>query len=355
MSNLKIGPVDITSGTAKFDIGGLQVGVSQFVANGDGSVTLIGGSHVLTSNSNSIVAGNQDAGMVISSNVGYYKHLSFRAGASERWRVLSSGGAEGEGNNGSNFYISRYTNAGAFIDSPLLIDRATGSVTISNALLVPALSIEANDTRAASTSFVKASFGVVPNRDLGDSSSNAANTRFVQDAIAQRSASPKGRVIWTTPGTYTWTAPIGVTEIFVDGSAGGGGATANIHGMANGGRGESCYKYLVSVTPGTSYTVIVGSKGESTVSNPYQTSSAGSGGSTAIVGKLTLAGGGGARVIGVGGTGTIPGISKYPIDVSPTFTLSDGSIAGMGGIGISSGITYVETAPATDGFLLITW
>lgn len=353
MSNLKIGPVDITSGTAKLDAYGLQVGVNQFIANLDGSVTLAGNSTV-SSTSWNISTGSSHCIMSLGSSAGFYKQLVFRTGTQSRWSVFTNNDPETGGNLGSSLLIARYSDAGNYIDSPILIGRSDGAVVVSTSLIVPTLDVIANDNRAANSTFVKNCLLNIQDRATGDSSNAAANTRFVQDAIAQRSASPKGRVIWTTPGTYTWTAPIGVTEIFVDGSAGGGGATANIQAMANGGRGESCYKYLVSVTPGTSYTVIVGSGGESTASNPYQTSSAGSGGSTAIVGKLTLAGGGGARVIGVGGSGTIPGISKYPIDVSPTFTLSDGSIPGMGGIGISSGFN-VETSPATGGFLLITW
>lgn len=348
MSNLKIGPVDITSGTAKLDAGGLQVGTNQIVANSNGSVTIAGG-HSLKTNSHDIISSTTATYLGLDSISGQDRGVVFKTNGNGRWGIFSNTEVEGGANSGSNFAIIRYADNGNYIDAPMVINRATGQVGFYTSVVIPSLDVNANDGRAASTSFVKASFGVVPDRPANDSTSNAANTRFVQDAIAQRSASPKGRVIWTTPGTYTWTAPIGVTEIFVDGSAGGGGAAVNVNRMGNGGRGESCYRYLVSVTPGTSYTVIVGSKGESISVSPYVVSSAGSGGSTAIVGKLTLAGGGGARVIGM--DSIVPGINKYPIDVSPTFTLSDGRIAGMGGISVSG----IETVPATDGFLLITW
>jgi hypothetical protein len=52
-----------------------------------------------------------------------------------RWSIeLGNNAAESGANGGSNFGVSRYTDPGAFIDSPLTIDRATGVVT-GNGLL----------------------------------------------------------------------------------------------------------------------------------------------------------------------------------------------------------------------------
>jgi Chaperone of endosialidase len=50
---------------------------------------------------------------------------------SPRWQVcLANAAAEGGSNAGSDFSISRYSDAGAFIDTPISITRATGTVTI---------------------------------------------------------------------------------------------------------------------------------------------------------------------------------------------------------------------------------
>lgn len=52
-------------------------------------------------------------------------------GALNRWvMMLGNGGAESGGNVGSDLVINRYDDSGAFIDSPLFIERKTGKVTL---------------------------------------------------------------------------------------------------------------------------------------------------------------------------------------------------------------------------------
>jgi hypothetical protein len=54
-----------------------------------------------------------------------------------RWQMaLGDATAEASGNVGSNFQLARYTTAGAVIDAPLSINRATGAVTMAQALTV---------------------------------------------------------------------------------------------------------------------------------------------------------------------------------------------------------------------------
>lgn len=63
-----------------------------------------------------------------------------------------------------------------------------------------------------------------------------------------------------TPGTYTWVAPAGVfsvSAVCVGGGAGGGNAWSNAAG-SGGGLG---WKNNISVSPGSSYTVVVGAAG----------------------------------------------------------------------------------------------
>ncbi len=76
---------------------------------------------------------------------------------------------------------------------------------------------------------------------------------------------------FTTPGIQSWTAPAGVTSVNVVavGAGGrGGAAPASInYGYAGGGGGGGlAYKNNISVTPGQTYTVVVGS-GSSTLSS----------------------------------------------------------------------------------------
>lgn len=70
----------------------------------------------------------------------------------------------------------------------------------------------------------------------------------------QRSfGAPPGQQAYTTPGTYTWVAPTGVTSVsvVVVGAGGQGGGRG-------GGGGGLAYKNNMTVTPGSSYTVKVG-------------------------------------------------------------------------------------------------
>jgi hypothetical protein len=61
--------------------------------------------------------------------------------------------------------------------------------------------------------------------------------------------------VYSTPGTYSWTCPAGVTKVMVE-LWGGGGAGTN-----SGGQGGGYGKEIVAVLPGTSYTVLVGAGG----------------------------------------------------------------------------------------------
>ena len=68
---------------------------------------------------------------------------------------------------------------------------------------------------------------------------------------------PAGQQEFTTPGTFSWVAPSGVTTVSVVAVGGGAGGYANSGGAG----GELRYINNVSVTPGQSYTVVVGGGG----------------------------------------------------------------------------------------------
>jgi hypothetical protein len=69
---------------------------------------------------------------------------------------------------------------------------------------------------------------------------------------------PAGQQTFTTPGSFSWIAPTGVTSVSVVCVGGGGGGSGDGFGGGGGGLG---YKNNISVTPGDSYTVRVGSRG----------------------------------------------------------------------------------------------
>jgi hypothetical protein len=66
-----------------------------------------------------------------------------------------------------------------------------------------------------------------------------------------------GQEAFTTAGSYSWVAPSGVTSVSVV-AVGGGGATGFSGAPGGGGLG---YKNNYSVTPASSYTVVVGARG----------------------------------------------------------------------------------------------
>jgi len=81
----------------------------------------------------------------------------------------------------------------------------------------------------------------------------ASRNSFLAGAV------PSGQQAFTTAGTYSWTAPFGVTSVSVV-CVGAGGQSINwsSEGTAGGGGGALAYINNYSVTPGNSYTVIVG-------------------------------------------------------------------------------------------------
>ena len=101
-----------------------------------------------------------------------------------------------------------------------------------------------------------------------------------------------GGALYETPGTYSWVAPVGVTSVSVVAIGGGCGGTRGRsstyrYGGPGGGLG---WKNNISVTPGQSYTVVVGAGG----------TSAGAGGDSYFINATTVKGGGGQIPTGTG-------------------------------------------------------
>jgi hypothetical protein len=99
---------------------------------------------------------------------------------------------------------------------------------------------------------------------------------------------------FTTPGTYSWLCPSGVTSVCVVCIGGGGGGiryqSSWVGGsMAGGGGGGLGWRNNIAVTPGTSYTVVVGAGG---VAGTYGVSG-GAGGQSYFINASTVAGNGG--------------------------------------------------------------
>jgi hypothetical protein len=123
-------------------------------------------------------------------------------------------------------------------------------------------------------------------------STEASEMNFSADGFIIR-----GQIQYTTPGTYSWTAPTGVTSVCVVavGGGGGGGSTGGSGGGGGGGGGLG-WKNNITVVPGQSYTVVVGIGGirDSTTH----------GGNSYFINTSTVAGLGGlSSTTDIGGTG----------------------------------------------------
>ena len=107
----------------------------------------------------------------------------------------------------------------------------------------------------------------------------------------------------TFTASGSWTCPSGVTQILLDGCGGGGGGSCGAGSAANGNGGggaSSVIGRVVTVVPGTIYTITIGAGGSGGTSS----STTGTAGGTSSFGTLlSLAGGGGASRTAVGSSG----------------------------------------------------
>jgi hypothetical protein len=105
---------------------------------------------------------------------------------------------------------------------------------------------------------------------------------------------------FTTPGTFTWTAPEGVETVSVVAVGGGGGGGQTSDGAGGGGGGGLGWKRRVSVTPGQQYTVVVGAGGtRDTDTGTGQNATAG--GTSYFISPSLVSGQGGGPVGQAGG------------------------------------------------------
>lgn len=180
-----------------------------------------------------------------------------------------------------------------------------------------------------------------------------------------KSNSPTGQTTYTDPGTYTWVVPAGVTSVSVMCVGGGGrggprsfdciGCVGFAVGGVGGGGGGTGFGNNISVTPGASITLVVGSgayNGASAVATTFGSSvtaysggwaSAGTGGIGGAAGTNGYAGGNGgngtlsqkasgAQQSGGGGAAGYTGNGGRGVNGS-----NDGGTAGSGGGGGGGG------------------
>jgi len=124
---------------------------------------------------------------------------------------------------------------------------------------------------------------------------------------------------YTTAGSYSWVCPPGVTVVELTIISGGGGGSGGDATHAGGGGGAGCcLRRRMTVTPGTSYSIVVGAAGSAGASGV----AGGNGGDSSAM-SITLTGGQGGTVT-VSGSNFVGGGGAFvgPEGITGTFSAS---------------------------------
>lgn len=161
-------------------------------------------------------------------------------------------------------------------------------------------------------------------------------------AIKVLNGMPYTKVEYTTPGTYTFTVPNGITTIRCEiaGAGGGGGSGSYAGAGGGGGSGYKVFGELIVVEPNSTITVVVGAGGAggAKASVAFGDGNAGSAGGDSKVDNIVGAGGAGGAggdgdTGGTGGTGGNNGSNGGSGNVDAT-----GGAGGVGGeLGVDDG------------------
>jgi hypothetical protein len=173
--------------------------------------------------------------------------------------------------------------------------------------------------------------------------SNGASSSITADVTNVGINCVPNTLSYTTPGTYAWTVPAGLTSISVvaTGGGGGGGGMSGPNTSYAGGAGAVVTSTL-SVTPGQVLTLVVGGGGGGGANGPYVGGgpsyswggAGGGGGSTNVdagASEQVIAGGGGG-----GGVNAGFGVNGGPGGDA-------GGIGGAGGNGAGANLSGTET------------
>ena len=146
---------------------------------------------------------------------------------------------------------------------------------------------------------------------------------------------PDGSQTYTTAGTYNWTCPSNVISVCAV-CIGGGGGVNDTNWSGGGAGGGLGYTNNISVTPGQSYTVVVGAAGVNGVSGVGV-----DGGDSYFISSSTVKGGGGMTQIGeFSGTNADGG----------TYTGDGGGVGGKGGYYSSGSTGYYGGGGGAGGY-----
>lgn len=175
-----------------------------------------------------------------------------------------------------------------------------------------------------------------------------------------------GSQTWTTPGTYYWTVPDGVSGVMAMVTAGGGGGGEGRFGwdtsynLACSGGGGGTNISFVTLTPGQVVTVVVGAGGYAGNTGPSFSLGTGGPGQSSSFSSLTATGGQGAPQWGGwnGERDASGGIGGGYGQNGGNGTSSSGTAiggSGMGGYGNGGNGNGYGSSPGGNGRIVIQW
>lgn len=311
--------------------------------------------------------------------------LAGRTGASQRWFMeLGNANAEAGSNAGSDFSLTRYSDAGAVIDSPFVVTRSTGVASFSAIPTGPAsdpttgnqLARKAYvDTKAASGAITGSGLTMATARLLGRTT---AATGAVEEVSVGSGLTLSGgaltatggidRQVFSAAGANTWTKPAGfaATALVLLEAWGAGGSGGRNNGYpfgAGGGGGAYTTRWVALSDLGSTETITIGAGGASRTGSNQ---AGAAGGNTTIGSLLTAYGGGGGGIAGAtpfggagglfsaGGTGTNGGGGFSPFVGGQGGYTDPGApadyVAGEAAYGGGGGGGYVFTTGGRSAF-----
>lgn len=129
-----------TTATAARNALGLGTAATQNTGTSGATVPLLDGANTWSLGQTFPFVTLSRSGISVAADVradaGFTATTTYRSGASQRWAMGRSATAESGSNAGSDFFINRYDDAGAFVSSPFQINRATGAVSLGSPLAV---------------------------------------------------------------------------------------------------------------------------------------------------------------------------------------------------------------------------
>jgi len=115
-------------------------------------------------------------GILITGAAGTDRALSYQTSGVQRWVVDTNGSTETGSNNGSDFVVYRYSDAGSYLATPFYCVRSNGSCGFEVAPAFPTPTVADNSTKGATTAFIAAKSAARTAFNYHQSSSQTSGT-----------------------------------------------------------------------------------------------------------------------------------------------------------------------------------